>query len=187
MALEPLDIEATFNVEGEMKTVQGQVQVAAAKGEVSQLRIIPQKPRATPESITALNEADWITVGPGSWLSSVMPHFLLKEQADAIVSAKAKKILIFNLPDPTTSEEYADLSLTDHLQFVLKHLPNLKFDYALVDRRIDTNNSGFEKLVNSCGGQVVAFDLAENEQTFHHDSKKLSLALRHILQENLLR
>ena len=53
--------------------------------------------------------------------------------------------------------------------------------------RAATNNSGFEKLVNSCGGQVVAFDLAENDQTFHHDSKKLSLALRHILQENLLR
>ena len=78
-------------------------------------------------------------------------------------------------------------SLTDHLQFVLKHLPNLKFDYALVDLSINTNNSGFEKLVSSCGGQVVAFDLAEKDQRFHHDSKKLSLALRHILQENLLR
>jgi uncharacterized cofD-like protein len=187
MALEPLDIEATFNINGQMKTVQGQIEVAAARGEVSELRIIPQKPKAPPEAISALNQADWITVGPGSWLSSVMPHFLLKEQADAIVSAKAKKILIFNLPDPTTLEEYADLSLTDHLQFVLKHLPYLKFDYALVDLSINTNNSGFEKLVNSCGGQVVAFDLAENDQTFHHDSKKLSLALRHILQENLLR
>lgn len=187
MALEPLDIEATFYEKGKVKTVQGQIEVAAAKGEVSQLRIIPSKPKATPEAITALSDADWITVGPGSWLSSVMPHFLLEEQADAINTAKAKKILIFNLPDPTTSEEYADLSLTDHLQFVLKHLPNLKFDYALVDQSINTNNSVFERLVESCGGQVVAFDLAENEQTFHHDPKKLSSAIRHILQENLLR
>ncbi len=187
MALEPLDIEATFNEKGKVKTVQGQIEVAAARGEVSQLRIIPSKPKATPEAITALSDADWITVGPGSWLSSVMPHFLLEEQADAINTAKAKKILIFNLPDPTTSEEYADLSLTDHLQFVLKHLPNLKFDYALVDQSINTNNSVFERLVESCGGQVVAFDLAENEQTFHHDPKKLSSAIRHILQENLLR
>jgi 2-phospho-L-lactate transferase/gluconeogenesis factor (CofD/UPF0052 family) len=116
-----------------------------------------------------------------------MPHFLLKEQAAAISSAKAKKILIFNLPDPTTSEEYAGSSLTDHLQFVLKHLPNLKFDYALVDQRIETNNSAFEKLVTSCGGQVIAFDLAENKQTFHHDSNKLFLAFSHILQTNLLR
>ncbi len=187
MALEPLDIEAIFNQKGEIKTVQGQIEVAAARGEVSELRIIPSKPKATPEAIAALNEADWITVGPGSWLSSVMPHFLLEEQADAINSAKAKKILIFNLPDPTTTEEYADLSLTDHLEFVLKHLPNLKFDYALVDQGIDTNNSGFERLVESCGGEVVSFDLADNEQRFHHDPKKLSLAIGHILQENLLR
>ena len=187
MALEPLDIEATLEESGVSKKIQGQVQVAAAKGEVSKLRIIPESPKATPEAITAIEEADWITVGPGSWLSSVMPHFLLKEQADAISSAKGKKILIFNLPDPTTSEEYAGSSLTEHLQFVLKHLPDLKFDYALVDQRIETNNSSFEKLVTSCGGQVIAFDLAENKQTFHHDPKKLSLAFSHILQTNLLR
>ena len=187
MALEPLDIEATLEESGVSKKIQGQVQVAAAKGEVSKLRIIPESPKATPEAITAIEEADWITVGPGSWLSSVMPHFLLKEQADAISSAKGKKILIFNLPDPTTSEEYAGSSLTEHLQFVLRHLPNLKFYYALVDQRIETNNSSFEKLVTSCGGQVVAFDLAENKQTFHHDPKKLSLAFSHILQTNLLR
>ena len=187
MALEPLDIEATLEESGVSKKIQGQVQVAAAKGDVSKLRIIPESPKATPEAITAIEEADWITVGPGSWLSSVMPHFLLKEQAAAISSAKGKKILIFNLPDPTTSEEYAGSSLTEHLQFVLKHLPDLKFDYALVDQRIETNNSSFEKLVTSCGGQVVAFDLAENKQTFHHDPKKLSLAFSHILQTNLLR
>jgi hypothetical protein len=34
---------------------------------------------------------------------------------------------------------------------------------------------------------VIAFDLAENTQTFHHDSKKLSLAFSHILKTNLLR
>ena len=187
MALEPLDIEATLEESGVSKKIQGQVQVAAAKGEVSKLRIIPESPKATPEAINAIEEADWITVGPGSWLSSVMPHFLLKEQAAAISSAKGKKILIFNLPDPTTSEEYAGSSLTEHLQFVLKHLPNLEFDYALVDQRIETNNSTFEKLVTSCGGEVIAFDLAENKQTFHHDPKKLFLAFSHILQTNLLR
>jgi len=187
MALEPLDIEATLDESGKIKKIQGQIQVAAAKGSVSKLRIIPESPKATPEAIAAINQADWITVGPGSWLSSVMPHFLLKEQAAAISAAKGKKILIFNLPDPTTSEEYAGSSLTQHLEFVLKHLPNLKFDYALVDQRIETNNSSFEKLVTECGGEVIAFDLAENTQTFHHDSKKLSLAFSHILKTNLLR
>ena len=187
MALEPLDIEGIFNNKGETQTVRGQVQVAAAKGEVTQLRLIPESPKPTPEALQAIADADWITVGPGSWLSSVMPHFLLKDQAQAIVKSSAKKILIFNLPDPTTSEEYAGSSLTEHLQFILRHLPNFKFDFALVDKRISTNNSAFESLVKSCGGEVVSFDLADNSTSFHHDSNKLFSAFSHILQPNLLR
>jgi uncharacterized cofD-like protein len=187
MALDPLDIEATFMNSGEAKTVRGQIQVAAAKGDVLQLRIIPDSPKATPEALQAIAAADWITFGPGSWLSSVMPHFLLHDQAQAILNSPAKKVLIFNLPDPTTSDEYAGSSLSDHLQFILKHLPDFRFDYALIDNRISTNDSAFESLVNQCGGEVIAFDLADNSTTFHHDSKKLISAFSHILQPDLLR
>jgi uncharacterized cofD-like protein len=187
MALDPLDIEGNFVINGKPQTVRGQIQVAAAKGEVTQIRLIPNAPKPTPEALLAIKSADWITLGPGSWLSSVMPHFLLKDQANAILESSAKKILIFNLPDPTTTEEYADSSLSDHLQFILNHLPNFKFDYALIDNRISTNNSGFESLVKKCGGIVVPFDLADNSTTFHHDPNKLISAFRHILQPNLLR
>ena len=187
MALEPLDIEGSFLLNGKSQTVRGQIQVAAAKGEVTQLRLIPESPKPTTEALDAIATADWITFGPGSWLSSVMPHFLLKDQAEAIVKSKGKKVLIFNLPDPTTSEEYAGSSLTDHLQFILNHLPNFKFDVALVDNRIATNNSAFESLVKKCGGEVISFDLADNSATFHHDSDKLISAFSHILQLNLLR
>ena len=187
MALDPLDIEGTFLIDGKEENVRGQIQVAAARGDVSKLRLIPENPRSTPEAIQAIKAADWITFGPGSWLSSVMPHFLLTDQAQAILRSSAKKVLIFNLPDPTTSEEYAESSLTDHLQFILKHLPNFEFDFALVDKRITTNNSSFESLVKKCGGEVLSFDLADNEINFHHDSKKLISAFSHILQPNLLR
>jgi uncharacterized cofD-like protein len=187
MALEPLDIEGNFLLNGKSQIVRGQIQVAAAKGEVTQLRLIPDSPKPTPEAIKEILDADWITFGPGSWLSSVMPHFLLKDQAQAILNSSAKKVLIFNLPDPTTSEEYAGSSLTDHLHFILNHLPNFKFDYALVDQRISTNNSAFESLVKKCGGEVISFDLADKLTNFHHDSEKLISAFSHILQPNLLR
>ncbi|NBU93438.1 MAG: YvcK family protein, partial [Actinobacteria bacterium] len=98
MALEPLDIEGIFQQNGKSQTVRGQIQVAAAKGEVTQLRLIPDSPKPTPEALDAIATADWITFGPGSWLSSVMPHFLLKDQAQAILNSTAKKVLIFNLP-----------------------------------------------------------------------------------------
>jgi 2-phospho-L-lactate transferase/gluconeogenesis factor (CofD/UPF0052 family) len=65
MALEPLDIEGNFLLHGKSQTVRGQIQVAAAKGEVTQLRLIPDSPKPTPEAIKEILDADWITFGPG--------------------------------------------------------------------------------------------------------------------------
>ena len=130
--------------------------------------------------MTALKEAEWITFGPGSWLSSVMPHFLLGEQAEQIQSSAAKKIMIFNLPDKTTSDEFAGFSLEAHLQLVLDHLPDLKFDVALIDKSLDGKEPNFVDLVSRCGGRVLAFDLADAKENFHHDRDKLSSAFAHI-------
>jgi uncharacterized cofD-like protein len=180
MALEPLDIEGEFTNNQKTTSVRGQVEVAAATGKVSELRLIPNKPKATPQVLTALADADWITFGPGSWLSSVMPHFLLAEQAAQIQASSARKIMIFNLPDKTTSDEFAGFSLEAHLQLVLDHLPNLKIDVALIDNSVNGKEPRFVDLVERCGGKVVAFDLADAKQNFHHDREKLISAFTHI-------
>ena len=160
----------------------GQVEVAAATGKVEELKLIPSKPKATPEALDALQKADWITVGPGSWLSSVMPHFLLSEQAKQIQQSNAKKIMIFNLPDKNTSDEFSGFSLEAHLQLVLNHTPDLSIDVALIDKSLEGLEPKFEKLVAKCGGRVVAFDLADSKETFHHDREKLILAFTHIFK-----
>jgi uncharacterized cofD-like protein len=180
MALEPLDIEGKFTSDQKTILVRGQIEVAAATGQVSDLQLIPNKPKATPQVITALKEAEWITFGPGSWLSSVMPHFLLSEQAAQIQASAAKKIMIFNLPDKTTSDEFAGFSLEAHLQLVLDHLPDFKFDVALIDKSLNGKEPGFVELVAKCGGQVLSFDLADTNENFHHDRDKLSSAFAHI-------
>lgn len=91
MALEPLDIEGKFVSKSGSKLVRGQVEVAAATGKVEELKLIPSKPKATPEALDSLQKADWITIGPGSWLSSVMPHFLLSTQAIEIQKVKLRR------------------------------------------------------------------------------------------------
>jgi 2-phospho-L-lactate transferase/gluconeogenesis factor (CofD/UPF0052 family) len=97
-----------------------------------------------------------------------------------IQASSAKKIMIFNLPDKTTSDEFAGFSLEAHLQLVLDHVPNLKIDYALIDKSVDGKEPRFIDLVKRCGGQVVAFDLADRQQNFHHDRDKLISAFAHI-------
>lgn len=180
MALEPLDIEGSFESKEGINLVRGQIQVAVAGGKVKELRLIPESPRATPEALGALAAADWITIGPGSWLSSVMPHFLLKEQATQIKASKAKKIMIFNLPDRYVSDEFSGFSLEAHLQLVLDHIPDLQIDIALIDISLANTEPRFNDLVAKCGGEVLAFDLADNKETFHHDRDKLISAFAHI-------
>jgi uncharacterized cofD-like protein len=180
MALEPLDIEGSFESKDGISLVRGQVQVAAAVGKVKALRLIPETPKATPEALSAIAAADWITIGPGSWLSSVMPHFLLKEQATQIQTSKAQKVMIFNLPDKHISDEFSGFSLEAHLQLVLDHIPDLQIDVALIDKSLANTEPRFNDLVAKCGGKVLAFDLADNKETFHHDRDKLISAFAHI-------
>ena len=180
MALEPLDIEGSFTTKNGVEIVRGQVEVSQAIGKVNELKLIPNQPTPTPEALTALENADWITIGPGSWLSSVMPHFLLGKQAEQIRKSKAKKIMIFNLPDKNISDEYAGFSLEAHLQLVLDHISDLKIDVALVDKSLSQSELRFNSLVTACGGEVMGFDLADSKQKFHHDREKLILAFSHI-------
>ncbi|MTA58424.1 MAG: uridine diphosphate-N-acetylglucosamine-binding protein YvcK, partial [Actinobacteria bacterium] len=97
MAAVPLDIEATFNTSTGRIVIRGQKEVATARGRIESLRVIPVEPAARIEALTAIRTADWITMGPGSWFSSVMPHLLVPMQLDGLSRTKAKKILIMNL------------------------------------------------------------------------------------------
>ena len=52
---------------------------------------------ATPEVITALEHADLILIGPGSFLTSIMPPLLIPDVASAIANNNAPKIFIGNV------------------------------------------------------------------------------------------
>lgn len=180
MAIEPLDIEATFNTASGRTIVRGQVQVATAKGHIESLRLIPDAPRATPQALQAIAEAEWLTFGPGSWFSSVMPHFLLKAQLEAIEKSAAKKIVIFNLPEPASEREFAGVSAEEHLELILSHLPRLHLDYAIADPSSLGEKSRLQRVVEGCGGELVVAEVAQSPGSFHHSPEKLAETFSHI-------
>ena len=184
MALDPLDIEGIFLCDGQEARIRGQVEVATTKGEVKSLHLIPEEPRFAPEA-AAIADADWITFGPGSWFSSVMPHLLLKAEADAIAASEAKKVVIFNLPEPMSAREFAGSSTADHLRLLLEHLPSLTIDIALVDASSvadERHLQDLKEVVESCGGVVVVENLRSEVDPIHHDVRKLTSALSHIFR-----
>jgi uncharacterized cofD-like protein len=180
MAAEPLDIEATFEDAEGTRNVRGQIEVATATGKLKSLRIIPENPDARPESLRAIAEADWITMGPGSWFSSVIPHLLVPAQRDAIVSSSAKKILLLNLDTSDKSAgEYAGYSPLEHLKILNQYAPDLRFDLVVAD----ASTSGIDELRNhlsTLGSEFFPADLRSSESHIHHDVKKLGHLFAHI-------
>jgi uncharacterized cofD-like protein len=192
MALEPLDIEATFRTWQGNIVIRGQKEVAAGRGNLEELRLIPDKPTPTKEGLAAIAEADWITLGPGSWFSSVLPHLLVPEQRDAICNSRAKRVIVLNLDanPEMTGDELAGSSPAEHLSIMAKYAPQLRCDIALADSSIasqPTERNSLEKLVTSLGGQLIVADLSSQRGSNHHDSKKLTSTFSHIFSGEMLR
>jgi len=187
MALEPLDIEGVFKTWEGTHVVRGQKEVAVAKGNLENLRLIPENPTATQEGLAAIANADYITFGPGSWFSSVLPHVLIEQQCKALEISSAKKIIILNLDAAPhmKGDELAGSSPANHLQVLRNFAPKLACDIALVDSSIASQSdvlSELEQLVSAMGGRVIVADLASHQGSNHHDPEKLFSAFSHIFQ-----
>jgi len=188
MAAVPLDIEATFILPEGAVVIRGQAQVAAARGELESLRIIPERPSARIEALEAIRDARWITMGPGSWFTSVLPHLLVPAQRQALSSSAAKRIILLNLDaDPAvTGDELAGSTPQQHLAWISQYAPELRCDYVIVDSSVVSNHLELENQVMSMGGTLIVGDLREAPGSVHHDPEKLTSVFRHIMSDSLV-
>lgn len=186
MASEPLDIEATFENSIGTKIVRGQAEVATTKGKLKSLRIIPENPNAYPQALEAIAEAEWITMGPGSWFSSVIPHLLVPAQREAIINSSAKKVLLLNLDTADKSAgEYAGYSPLEHLRILSTYAPGLAFDCVVIDSSAEGQDE-LQQYLSTQGSELVVADLRSAGAPLHHDVKKLGQLFAHIDREILV-
>ena len=188
MAAVPLDIEASFISSIGRINVRGQAEVANAKGKLESLRLLPENPPARSEALAAISSAEVITMGPGSWISSVLPHLMVPAQRDAIVLSKAKKVVLLNLDASihTTGDEYAGYSAEDHLQLLHTYAPDLKVDYVVADSDVVSDRAALENIVESLGGELISADLSMGSGSSSHDVRKLTPVLAHIITKRLV-
>ena len=188
MSTVPLDIEGTFITSTGRIVVRGQKEVATARGRIESLRIIPENPQAPLEALTAIRVADWVTMGPGSWFSSVMPHLLVPMQQEALLRTQAKKIVILNLDasSTTSGDEFAGSSPEEHLEFFHSYAPELHIDYCLVDKSVIRNAKNLDEAAARMGGRIIAADIRKAPGSVHHDVSKLALHLSHIFSPKLV-
>ncbi|HTY73664.1 MAG TPA: uridine diphosphate-N-acetylglucosamine-binding protein YvcK [Actinomycetes bacterium] len=177
MAAVPLDIEAEVlggdpERPGDQVTVRGQVAVATTPGRVVTLSLVPPEPPACPEAVAAVRAADVVVLGPGSWFTSVIPHLLVPQLRDALVTTPARRVLVLNLrPQPG---ETSGFSAENHLEVLLAHAPELRLDVVVADRAEVPDPKGLGELCAALGAELVVADVAADDGSARHDPERLA-------------
>lgn len=181
MAAVPLDIAATVadpDRPGEVTVVRGQVAVATAQGRVLSIDLVPADPPACSEAVKAVEDAEWIVLGPGSWFTSVLPHLMVPELADAICTTPARRCVALNLAPQ--QGETTGFSPEMHLEVLLGHAPTLRLDVVLADPGAVADPEALREVVARAGGKLVLADVAMDDGSPRHDPERLAGAYARI-------
>jgi uncharacterized cofD-like protein len=111
------------------RVLSGETAIAAARGTIERLSLLPDRPRCSSRVAEALHEADVIVVGPGSLFTSILPPLLVPPVSDAIHVSKGIRILVANLM--TEPGETDNFSVLDHLLTIERHVGRQLFDYVI--------------------------------------------------------
>jgi uncharacterized cofD-like protein len=163
---------------GEVVTVRGQHAVAVTHGHVESLRLTPDAPCACPEAVEVVGVADWLIFGPGSWYTSVIPHLLVPELADAIVASPARRLVTLNL---ARDAETAGLTDADHLAALHRYLPRLRVDAVLADEKAVNEPEPLRRAAGKLGAELVLAPLQLADGSCRHDPEALGAALVPVL------
>lgn len=176
-------------------TVQGETNIAKVGSQIEKVFLEPGDCHPLRDAISAIANADVITIGPGSLYTSLLPPVLVRGVADAIAESRAVKIFICNLM--TQPGETDGLTSRRHLEIFREHAPQINFDFLLVNSQPITplqaeryEHQGAEQIGvhGSISGEVIdgariVYDnlLADGEKV-RHDPEKLATAILALVQ-----
>lgn len=176
MAAVPLDIEADVLQGGAVSRIMGQAEIATAPGRVQQVRLVPTRPPAYPESVAAIRAADWVVLGPGSWFTSVMPHLLVPELKDALRATRAKKVLLLNLGLP--SGETEGLRTHELIESFAAYADDVRLDAVIADPSVAGDREPLIRAAAAVGAELVVTPVAVRSRSAQHDPLRLAAALQ---------
>lgn len=148
------------------------------------------------ESITAIDEADIIVLGPGSLYTSIIPNLLVKNIPKYISNSKALKIYIPNImTQPGETEGY---NVLDHVNEIIKHTNDIMIDYVVVntEKIPDEISEKYkkdgaypvyvsdkeEKALKGLNIKIIKEDLLEVKKNYiRHDAIKVSKSIISLL------
>ena len=174
--------------------VRGETNISRSTQRIRTVRLVPRKVRPLPAALTAIAEADVITLGPGSLFTSVLPNLLVDGIAAAVRSSPALKCYFVNLMwQPGETMEFL---ASDHVRAIHRHAGDKLLDYAVVNIR--TINSALKKryakeaalpvendieTLTKMGLKILAGSLASRANLVRHDPTATAAAVVKLAQE----
>ncbi|STQ70403.1 uridine diphosphate-N-acetylglucosamine-binding protein YvcK [Hafnia alvei] len=170
MSEQPVDLNA---IDQDGHVIYGEVNIDQLKEMPAQLMLEPQV-QATREAVDAIEKADLILIGPGSFLTSLMPLLLLEDLTRALRRTRAHMIYIGNL-GKELSVAAATLTLPDKLRIMEEAIGGHAIDGVVVGPKV--NIQGMENRV------VVQETLEASDIPYRHDRDLLRMAIEKALQQ----
>ncbi|MGI2329375.1 gluconeogenesis factor YvcK family protein [Planococcus sp. YIM B11945] len=113
-------------------TVKGESKIPAYLQPIKRVFLEPHDVQTLPATVTAIQNADVIVIGPGSLYTSILPNLLVIDIKKALVASKAKKIYICNLM--TQAGETYRYKASDHVKALYDHVGEAFLDDILMDK-----------------------------------------------------
>lgn len=168
--------------------VEGESNIAAAKGKIQHLGCIPANPTASPASIKAIKSAEAIVLGPGSLYTSIIPNLLVPEIREAIANSAAPRIYACNImTQPGETDGY---TVSDHLKTIERVCGENFFDLVIVNSLALSPQASAKYAregsypvtidraeLDSLGCQVILANVLDEDPTTHcirHNSWKIA-------------
>lgn len=186
--LDDVDLIATLK-SGKIVKGESAITRAGHRDPIKKIKLI-HKVKPFLDTVYAIKNADVILIGPGSLYTSIIPNFLIKEIAEAVVkNRRAKKIYICNVS--TERGETEKFGVEDHINKIIEYADPKIFDIVLVNNRIVHANSDEGKLgtvknittdKDKIGRyKIISKDMVDLERPLFHDSKHLAKAIAEII------
>ncbi|MDO5617745.1 gluconeogenesis factor YvcK family protein [Kocuria sp.] len=177
MSVTPLVIEGDVEDDRGVRTVTGQVALAKEPF-VRNVRLQPPHATVCKQALDAVEAADCVILGPGSWHTSVLPHLLLPELRQALVNTEGQRVITMNLSRDT---ETAGKTSAQELEILHDHAPELRIDAVVVDPSAVEDKDHLQKVATGMGARVHYADLRKGSGQRIHSPFKLAAAYQEVL------
>ncbi len=135
--------------------VEGESRIAAARGQIRRVRLVPGAAAALPQARAAIADAELVVIGPGSLYTSLIPVLLVRGIAEAIRRSGARVLLVMNLM--TEPGETDGMTAADHVRALRRHAPGLPIDDVLL--AASPISPRVLAAYATCGAEPVAADV----------------------------